>query len=187
MNIIVLRVLKNSPAEKAGLQDGDVIVAFNGEQITSTRKLTRMIAEVAPDHKADITVVRNGSEMQIPVVMGKRDPRYLIRSGGLNFPSVPGILQMPNTPVIPPDFRDERVVVWNLSKRRTIGVQVTSLTKQLADYFGISEGKGLLINSVNANSPAERAGLQAGDVIIAVNENKISNNLRTIICCQINF
>ena len=70
--VAIQKVLEDSAAEKAGLQDGDVIVSFNGEAVTSTRKFSRMIREVAPDHTVNLTVVRGGSEMQVPVTMGKR-------------------------------------------------------------------------------------------------------------------
>src|SRR5215213_5048955 len=73
----VEKVLENSPAAQAGVQNGDVIVRFEGEEVTSTRKLTRLISEVAPDHQARLTVSRGGSEREITVTMGKRQfPKF---------------------------------------------------------------------------------------------------------------
>ena len=60
--VAVNKVTKDSPAEKAGLKQGDVIVRFNGDAVTSIRKLRRLISEVAPDHKFSITIVRQGNE-----------------------------------------------------------------------------------------------------------------------------
>ena len=172
----ISRVLKDSPAEKAGLQDGDVIVRFNGETVTSTRKLTRLIREVSPDHKANLTVVRNGSEIEIPITMGKRSsPRLL--SGNFEFPKVPNVeipnVEIPEMPEIPsvevfPKGKDGNYTLWNLRSSRTIGVGVSPLTKQLGEYFGVTDGKGLLVNRVSKDSPAERGGLRAGDVIIEI-------------------
>ncbi|HYO92393.1 MAG TPA: PDZ domain-containing protein, partial [Pyrinomonadaceae bacterium] len=62
-------------------------------------------------------------------------------------------------------FDDKNNFTFVLGNNRRIGVTTTQLTKQLADYFGITSGKGLLITSVRENSPAEKAGLRAGDVI----------------------
>ena len=69
----VEKVLKDSAAEKAGLQKGDVIIGFNGEKVTSMRKLRRLISEVAPDHKISMTILRKGSEQELNATMGKRD------------------------------------------------------------------------------------------------------------------
>src|SRR5688572_29893472 len=56
--VVIEKVVDNSPAATAGLQAGDVIVKFNGEDVTSVRKLTRLIGEVDPDHQARVTVIR---------------------------------------------------------------------------------------------------------------------------------
>src|SRR5215204_1720585 len=58
-------VVDGSPAQTAGLQKGDVIIRVNGDEITSTRKLTRLISEISPDHQAKLTVLRNGNERDI--------------------------------------------------------------------------------------------------------------------------
>src|SRR5215203_1253357 len=71
--VAVEKVVENSPAAQAGLQTGDVIIKFEGEEVESVRKLSRLIAEVAPDHQARITVLRGGSEQEITATMGKRE------------------------------------------------------------------------------------------------------------------
>src|SRR5437867_7651436 len=70
--IAVEKVLENSPAAAAGIQNGDVIVRFNGEEVTSSRKLTRLVSEVDPDHQVSLTVSRGGREQDIGVTVGKR-------------------------------------------------------------------------------------------------------------------
>jgi C-terminal processing protease CtpA/Prc len=87
-----------------------------------------------------------------------------------------------------PDGEKGEVFVWESGKdgsiffgsTRQIGVGVSSLTKQLGDYFGVADGKGLLINSVNENSSAAKAGLKAGDVIVEV-EGKAVGNIADLI------
>jgi serine protease Do len=176
--VAVEKVLENSPAAQAGLQAGDVIVRFNGEEITSTRKLTRLISEVAPDHQARITVFRAGSEREITVTMGKRPtPKFENGTFEMRIPPV-GRIEVPLPKVGDlPEFKERfkgRILtpgedgVFFYGSSRQIGVSVSTLTKQLGDYFGIADGKGLLINNVRADSPAAKAGLKAGDVIVEV-------------------
>ena len=165
-------VVENSPAAKAGLRKGDVIVKFEGEEVSSVVKLTRLISEVAPDHTAKITILRDGGEREISVTLGKREiPQF--ESGNFTFnnmiPMTPRIPRTMQTAPLPPlGSGDSNVFIWRGGANRQIGVGVTSLTKQLGDYFGIAEGKGLLINNVRENSPAAKAGLKAGDVIVEI-------------------
>jgi serine protease Do len=70
----VTQVAENSPAAKAGLQKGDVIVRFDGEEVSSTQKLSRLVSESAPEHTARLTVSRGGSEREISVTLAKREP-----------------------------------------------------------------------------------------------------------------
>jgi membrane-associated protease RseP (regulator of RpoE activity) len=168
------KVVENSPAAQAGLQNNDVIIRFDGEEVESILKLNRLISEVAPDHVAKLTVLRGGSEREINVTMGKRDSlpfQYGFRTENLQ--ALPNIQVMPATPllqgrVFPPaqGEGDRNVFVWRGGASRQIGVGVTALTNQLGGYFGITEGTGLLINNVRENSPAAKAGLKAGDIIV---------------------
>jgi serine protease Do len=184
--VAIEKVVENSPADKAGLQTNDVIIRFDGEEVESVAKLTRLISEVAPDHVAKLTVLRGGSEREINVTMGKRD--LLPLQYGLNgqvLPTTPNIQTMPRTPLpqmreLPVQPGDRDVFVWRGGTSRQIGVSVTSLTKQLGDYFGVTEGKGLLINNVRENSPAAKAGLKAGDIIVEADGKAINGQMDLI-------
>ncbi|MBA2646698.1 MAG: PDZ domain-containing protein [Pyrinomonadaceae bacterium] len=68
----VARVIENSPAARAGVRENDVILRFDGETVTSVRKLNRLIGEVAPDHTARMTISRGGAEQEISVTLGTR-------------------------------------------------------------------------------------------------------------------
>ena len=179
--VAVEKVMENSPAEKAGLQSGDVILKFNGEEITSVRKLTRLISEVAPDHQARITILRNGSEREIAATMGKREAPVFQNSGMLEkLWGLPGIPEYPNRPFPPLNENEPNVFIFRGDQNRQIGVSVTPLTKQLGDFLGVSDGRGLLVTSVRENSPAAKAGLKAGDVIIEIEGKKIGETLDLI-------
>lgn len=189
--VAVEKVADDSPAKQAGLQDGDVIVKFNGEEVTGFRKLSRLISETSPDHQARLTILRGGSERDITVTMGKR-PTPTFEMGNFEM-TVPKVLERVQTA---PGFRIEGfpeggvgdVFTWNGDKEgtfvfgstRQIGVGVSSLTKQLGDYFGVADGKGILINNVNENSPAAKAGLKAGDVIIEIEGKPVANTMDLI-------
>jgi serine protease Do len=176
------KVVENSPAAQAGLQTNDVIVRFEGEEVTSVLKLTRLISEIAPDHTAKVTVLRGGTEREIDVTLGKSEwPQ--IQSGNFRFENLPALPTMPDLPrtplpqirVLPPAAGDNEsnVFIWRGGANRQIGVSTAPLTKQLGDYFGIAEGRGLLIKNVRENSPAAKAGLKAGDVIIEIEGKEV--------------
>ena len=174
--VAVEKVVENSPAANAGLQAGDVILRFNGDEVTSVRKLSRLINEVAPDHQATLTILRGGSESEITVTMGKREPQFYNGNFTMKMPEMP---KTPKVQVTTPGF------IWKnngqnglfIGSSRQIGVSTTSLTKQLGDYFGVAEGTGVLITNVRENSPAAKAGLKAGDVIIEVEGKEVKNSL----------
>lgn len=169
-------VVKSSPAERAGLKKGDVILRFDNEAVSSVRKLNRLVGESAPDQTARLSISRGGSEQEVTVTLGKRNEnadawQMITPPGGLfrgvmpkDLPNVEGLRGM--TP------NGDGGFTFAFGNNRRIGVSTQQLTKQLADFFGVKDG-GVLITSVNENSPAEKAGLKAGDVITMVDGEKI--------------
>lgn len=189
--VAVDSVLKDSPAEKAGIQNGDVIVRFDGETVSSVNKLTRLIAETAPDHKVKVTVLRNENERDIEVVIGKREMPSGFFSGSGVFPAqgiiIPRAQRVPIDPTSPaaprietvprtpfPQIDDNGAMIWRGAAARQIGVSISVLSKQLAEYFGVADGKGLLVRDVRPDSPAAKAGIKAGDVIVEIDGKKMS-------------
>ncbi len=198
--VAIEKVAENSPAAAAGLKDGDVILRVNGDEITSTRKLTRLISEIEPDHQARLTISRGGSEQEITATLGKR-PTPKFGEGNFRFegPEAFGKLDLDNFPQLKnlprlkdfdfknlPDgegFRsfsfpggEGRVFSW--TNGRQIGVGVSPLTAQLAKHFGVESG--LMINEVRENSPAAKAGLKAGDIIVEANGKAVKGDFDLI-------
>lgn len=188
--VAVEKVMEGSPAEKANLQKADVIVRFNGEEVTSARKLTRLVGEVAPDHQVTVTVVRGGSEQNIPVTIGKR-PMPAFGEGAFSMtipgvPGAPGAIEIPDVPefrgeiprvrVLPPmpPGADGDFYMFRGGPGRRIGAGITPLTKQLAEHFKVKGG--VMINDVRKDSPADRANLKAGDIIVEVDGKEISSD-----------
>lgn len=182
--VAIEKVVENSPAAQAGLQDNDVIVQVNGEEITSVRKLTRLLGEIAPDHKARITILRGGSEREITATLGKRPGATFSSGGSWTAPGLPTPAPMPNilaptiiAPINPDALRrapDGSRQFFSFGSARQIGVGVSALNRQLGDYFGVSDGKGLLINNVHENSAGAKAGLRAGDIIVEVDGKAVA-------------
>ena len=165
----VTEVVKDSPAEKAGLRKDDVILSFNGEAVTSTRKLNRLVSESSADQNVRLTISRGGSEQEIAATLGKRKPMNTIFNGKWNDELKQKIEKMQK------DFPKGKDGTWvfSMGSHRRIGVSTQPLSKQLAEYFGVTEG--ILITSVTENSPAAKAGLKAGDIITAVDGEKVDS------------
>jgi len=174
----VTEVSKDSPAEKAGLRKDDVIVRFDGESVTSVRKLTRLVNESSPDQTVHITVVRGGAEQELTATLAKHNLNNVF---GSTFPKFPrgdnnddSVRIFPNGNWPPALGGGDGPFVWTMGANRTIGISTQTLSKQLADYFGVKDG-GVLISSVYENSPASKAGLKAGDVITAIDGEKVTS------------
>jgi membrane-associated protease RseP (regulator of RpoE activity) len=180
----VTEIVKDSPAEKAGLKKDDVIVRFDAEAVTSARKLNRLVSEVAPDHTVRLTISRGGAEQEISVTLAKRNETQNVfgNMGNQVFRSMPPEF-FPNNPngrlqIDPGQMKinpGEGPFVFSFGGGRRIGISTQTLTKQLADYFGVKDG-GLLVTAVTENSPAAKAGLKAGDVITAVDGEKVESS-----------
>lgn len=167
----VSEVVKDSPAEKAGLRKGDVILRFNGEAVTSTRKLNRLVNESSPDQTVQLTISRGGSEQEVSAVLSKRENMTKIFNEKTREELRQKMDKLKNE--LPKTKDGDGRFIFNMGNYRRIGIGTQTLTKQLADYFGVSEG--ILVTSVNENSPAAKAGLKAGDVITAVDGEKVDS------------
>ena len=185
----ITEVVKDSPAEKAGLRKDDVIVRFEGDNVTSTRKLSRLVSEVAPDHTARLTISRGGSEQDVNVTIGRHAGavntfRHLEQLKGLegfkDFEKFKDFKNLPPGAQVwrwdPKDGSNPGNFAFSFGGGRRIGVTTTPLTKQLGDYFGIADGKGVLVTGVTDDSPAARAGIRAGDVIVSVDGEKVEGS-----------
>ena len=177
----VTQVVKDSPAEKAGLRKDDVILRIDGENVNSVRKLNRLVSEMAPDHSVRISVSRGGAEQELTATIGKRNNSSMVQAPFNRLFKWEG--KEPRAwkwegPLFDRNdlFQNGGDLVFALGNSRRIGVSTVALTKQLADYFGITGGKGVLVTSVTENSPAATAGVRAGDVITAVDGEAVDSS-----------
>ena len=166
----VIQVVKGSAAEKAGLKKDDVILRFDGEAVTNVRKLNRLVSEASVDQTVRLTISRGGAEQEVSVTLSKRSDME-----GLFGSTIRDEIRRGIEKDFPQIKTGDGNFVFSFGANRRIGVSTQTLTKQLADYFGVKDG-GLLITSVNENSPAAKAGLKAGDVITAVDGEKVASS-----------
>lgn len=195
--VVIEKVMENSPARAAGLQAGDVLISVDGDEITGTRKLTRLIGEIAPDHKTKLVIWRNGSEQEITATIARRPaPKFENGNFEFSFPGPIGKIEIPDMKELrqlealpkidgpqvwaSPDGRGEGFV-WRSGSGRQIGIGITPLTKQLADHFGVDGG--IMVNSVRDGSPAFKSGIKAGDIIVEIDGKAVNGEfdlLRTL-------
>lgn len=178
----ITRVMADSPAEKAGLRKDDVILRLDGENVTSVRKLNRLVSEIAPDHSVKITISSNGAEQELTATIGKRSDSSSARQRFSEPPRVwkwegPIELDKFNRDFNPLqlDKLNDNDFSFFFTNTRRIGVSTMELTKQLADYFGITGGRGVLVTAVIEDGPAAKAGIKAGDVITAVDGEEVAS------------
>lgn len=180
----VLEVLDDSPAAEAGLRDDDVIVGFDGEDVRSAAELVRLVRETPQGREVELRVVRAGSSRTLRVTMRERE------GPGFSFGTGPGMRHMEmRVPELDAarmerlrehmgrldSLREDGFFRFHVGGGPRLGVQLESLSDQLAEYFGVGERGGVLVSSVQEGSAAEAAGLQAGDVIVAFGDEEIGD------------
>jgi serine protease Do len=159
----VKRVEENSPAAKAGLKENDVILEVNGKSVENIEHFIRSVAEGQPGSKIDLTIWRNGARQTLSAMLESRPYNPFF---GFNGPD--GVAP---APPVPPGFGDPFAILPGSAPR--VGFEGEPLTPQLADYFGVKQG--VLVRTVEARTPAERAGLKAGDVVIKVSGTPVTS------------
>ncbi|MEE8488456.1 MAG: PDZ domain-containing protein [Gemmatimonadota bacterium] len=172
------------PASEAGLQTDDVIVSWNGSRIESAAQLRRMVRETPGGRSIDIGYVRDGRERTVSVELADRSPhvaRFMPQMEGMRLRlerlregegALHERLGQLREFHLAPTPRSGGFQIFMRGGRLGIGIQ--NLGDQLAKYFGADDG-GVLVTSVNEESPAEAAGLRAGDVIIGVGDASVED------------
>jgi serine protease Do len=172
----ITMVDQDAPAGKAGLREQDVILTLNGEKIASVEQLRRMIRETPPGRTITLGISRNGQPMSYRVELADRNnswaDSYDENAKHFHF-TMPAMPAIPEVPLPDLDIPVSIVVVHSSARS---GLMVENLTSQLGDYFGVRNGEGVLVRSVEKGSRAEKAGFRAGDVITKVNGEPIHDS-----------
>ena len=137
---LVAEVNPGTPAEKAGIMRGDIIIDFNGHAIQEMNELPRMVADTHPGSKSTVKVLREGKEMTFTVTVTEMTEERQVAAkeeGG--------------------------------AKEAPLGLEVKNLDPDLARKFRLRDNKGVVVTQVEPGSPAAEAGLRPGDLLLEIN------------------
>ncbi len=149
--VLVEAVEKESAAEKAGILEDDVILAVDGEKVRSPLSLTEIVRELAPGTAVKVAIQRQGKAQEVKAVLGKLErPKHFI------WKSPPMLKHVDSAPYL--------------------GVSIMDADADLASYFGVKAGEGVLVTGVVKDTAAEKAGLKAGDVIVAMGDKPVQKS-----------
>ena len=144
---LVSGIVTDAPADKAGLQQGDVIVGFHGSEVADSSTLPSLVAVVAPGTTVDVEIIRNGQRMTIPVTLGELEEDEAARIASLEPSGVEELL----------------------------GIQVDAIDEDIARELRTDDDRGVVVTDVADESPAANAGIQPGDIIREVNRRTVED------------
>lgn len=143
--VLVTEIFEGDPADNAGIEAKDIIISVNGQNVETTRDLTRMIAAIGVGDKADVTILRNGTKKKFSVKIAKRKDERLA-SG---------------------TFRQDN--------KNDLGIQVSELTPEISRQFNIKQAQGIIVTNVESGSKGSKAGIMTGDIIKEINHEPVKN------------
>ncbi len=162
----VTMVDQDAPAGKAGIKEHDVILSMNGTSIESGAQLRRMIHEMPPGRVVSFGLSRDGQPVTVKVQLADKHSEFWPH------PNVGDIhVNIPEIHIPEIDMPSFNMVVVTSAARS--GLMVENITPQLGEFFGVKNGNGVLVRSVEKGSRGEKAGIRAGDVIVKVNDEPV--------------
>lgn len=174
--VIINRVMDDSPADQAGLKEEDIIVGLDGHKITGSDDLVELLRDLSSGEEISLTILRDGDEKKIKVELTENpDPDFMFFDSPRSPKALRALrgLKVPKPPRAPRSYQYFNDFSFDLSSSSYIGVSLSSLSDQLGDYFGVKDGEGALVTEVEEDSPAEKAGIKAGDVIVGVDGSDV--------------
>jgi serine protease Do len=167
----VISLDHDAPAAKAGVHTGDIIQSINGQLVTDAATLTRLLRDMPVGRFVELQVVHNAKVERIHLQLADRNA--LVQHAWAHHFHVP----IPEPAPMVNGFAGQRSYAGDSTApdsdtpdpQAYVGAQVEPLTPQLAKFFGVRAGNGLLVRSVEDKSPAANAGLDAGDIIVTAN------------------
>ncbi len=178
----IVLVDHDAPAGKADLRVHDVVLQMNGQAIDGQDQLRRMLHDSPPGKTIQLLISRDGTQITVTAQMGNREE--------VERQAWEQHLTVPDPQVAPPagaeigysgggnatgaPVRGNSFLGSLLMSPSYTGAMLEKMSNQLADYFGVSSGAGLLVRSVVPNSPAANAGMRAGDVVVRANTRTVS-------------
>ena len=163
--VLIAEVLDDSPADEAGLEDGDVVTSIDGDEMTSVKQVVAAIQDRSPGDRVEIKVLRDGRRRTLNVTLGEAEKKHKMKR--LYVPDVSHLQHLGQQ-------AHQWVQTWQ-DEHGYLGVSILDLNDDLGQYFKVKEGEGVLITEVHEDSPAEDAGLLAGDVVLEFDGKTVKN------------
>jgi serine protease Do len=154
---LVAKVVPGGPAEKAGIESGDVIVSLDGKPVATTNALTRAVAETPVGRTVNVEVMRKGKKRTVKATLGELETAMASakeegKNGNANRPKA---------------GRNE-------TELADLGLRVSPLTKELRQQHNIKDDvKGVVVTDVDPEGPAAKRDVRVGDVIIEVAQSEV--------------
>jgi serine protease Do len=181
--VVINEVEKDSPAELAKLEAGDIILKLDGQAVTSSAVFSSEIRNRKPGQDVNLEVERQGKTVAVKVKLGEYPEGEAQRELESRFPGLfparpfeaPKLRFKPGEALTAPQLKELRRA-WPLwENRKYIGVYLEAINKELLDYFGVKGDNGLLVTRLTAGGPAEKAGLKVGDVITGLDGKPVES------------
>ncbi len=153
---LVASVIPNSPAEKAGIKPGDIILDFNGSEVTEMRKLPRLVAETKVNTRSNLTIWRNEKKKSLKVVIAemKEEDKEVKEESK--------------------DNTDKETLKSDYFEQ--LGLTLSSITQDIRMRQNIPEDvSGLIVSKVDQNTDAESKGIRPGDIIQEINQVSVND------------
>ena len=173
-NVVIADVDKDSPASLAKLREGDRVLKIGGKPVTGPEILASEIRKKKPGQDVTLLVEREGKSLEVKVKLGEYSQENIRKEMAIKFPLLFDFPLAPKIPLPPKMERPSAPRPFHWEKRKFIGVFLQETTKELAGYFGLKDGAGLLINQLTKDGPAEKAGLLVGDVIFKADGKRVA-------------
>lgn len=171
----IVNIERESPAEIAELEKGDLILEFAGKNITSTQMLVDEVRKRKPGENVVLKIEQKGKEKDVKVKLSEYSEKDIKRELELKFPQLfpPKPPKTPEPPKVKSPFEEFLPRAWE--SRKYIGVYLEELNRELSEFFGVEEGAGLLVSKVGDDSPAQKAGIKVGDVIVEADGKRMES------------
>ena len=174
----VMFVDHDAPAGKSGLKVHDVILQLDGQPVENADQLSHRLLDMPSGRTVSFLVNRDGTPINISVQLC--DQKELEQKAWSHHktvpePAPPARSGFSQTFIAAPSNRVTGILDTVMPKGLYVGAELNPVRTQLADYFGVSSGTGLLVENVDFQSPAARAGLKAGDVVVRVESQQMTS------------
>ena len=163
--ILIIEIYDDSPAEEAGLQEHDVLVSINGKKGKDLSHFVKLLKSKDPGTEVELEIYRDGKMKTVDATLGERETTFIWK-GLAGLEGLRGLEALKALEHIVIPEIDIGMSTWG--RRGRLGVYIDDVSGDLAEYFEIPGGEGVLVEGIVEDSPAEAAGIKAGDIIYKV-------------------